>query len=80
MIETAAQLASYAAQASFKGDRFWGFGGVDAVKFRDAITPPARLYILGQALEMRPRRTVCQVQGIVEGRMAFEAKITGMPV
>ncbi|MFQ6048258.1 MAG: 3-hydroxyacyl-ACP dehydratase FabZ family protein [Phycisphaerae bacterium] len=80
MIEAAAQMASYYTHVAMKDRRFWGFSGVDRVKFREAVSPPARLYLIGEAVELRRRRTVCQVQGLVQGRIVFEAKITGMPV
>ena len=39
-------------------DAFVGYGGIDDCKFREAVTPPARLYILCQGVEYRPRRNV----------------------
>jgi 3-hydroxyacyl-[acyl-carrier-protein] dehydratase len=80
MIEAAAQLASYFTSFILKDNRFWGFGGVDQVKFRDAVTPPSRLYLIGVGTDIRPRRLVCQVQGLVDETMVFEATLTGMPV
>jgi len=80
MIEAAAQMAAYFTKTVLNESRFIGFGGVDRVKFREAVIPPARLYILGQAVEVRSRRTVCDVQGLVDGRIVFEARITGMPM
>ncbi len=80
MVETAAQLAAYVSMEVQPSHRFIGFGGIDAVKFRAAISPPATLYIILKGVEIRPRRTICDVQGVVNGQMAFEARITGMPV
>jgi 3-hydroxyacyl-[acyl-carrier-protein] dehydratase len=80
MIEAAAQLASFYTKYVLKFEGFFGFGGVDEVKFRGTVIPPAKLILAGQALEVRPRRTVCYVQGYLDTRMVFEAKITGMPV
>ena len=80
MIEVGAQLVSYMAFMAFQDRRFFGFGGVDNVKFRQAVTPPSRLYILGEGIESRPRRMVCAVQAIVDGVQVFEARITGMPL
>jgi len=80
MIETAAQMAAYYTKAVLKDDRFWGFGGVDKVKFRDAVIPPCRLIMAGKSLEVRSRRSVCAVQGLVDNKLVFEAQITGMPV
>jgi 3-hydroxyacyl-[acyl-carrier-protein] dehydratase len=80
MIEAAAQLASYGAKTFLESIHFMGFGAVDEVKFRDTVVPPARLILVGQAFDVRPRRIVCYVQGFVNDKMVFEGKITGMPV
>ncbi|MFO0973185.1 MAG: 3-hydroxyacyl-ACP dehydratase FabZ family protein [Phycisphaerae bacterium] len=80
MVETAAQMAAYFASAIRQDRRFMAFGGMDDVKFRGAVTPPCRLILVGRELEFRPRRTVVEVQGYVDGRMVFEGKITGMPI
>jgi 3-hydroxyacyl-[acyl-carrier-protein] dehydratase len=80
MIESAAQLASFYTQKILENKGFFGFGGVDDVKFRATVTPPSRLILIGKALDVRPRRSICAVQGFVENTMVFEAKITGMPV
>jgi 3-hydroxyacyl-[acyl-carrier-protein] dehydratase len=80
MIEAAAQLASFYTKYALKYEGFFGFGGVDEVKFRGTVIPPAKLILVGRALEVRPRRSVCYIQGYLEDKMVFEAKITGMPV
>ena len=82
MIEAAAQLCSYFVRRVYDakeyGDRFFGFGGIDDVKFRGTVFPGQQLVILGQKLEIRPRRAVFRTQGFVDGKMCFEATITGM--
>ncbi len=80
MLETAAHMASYLSNAVQPMDRFLGFGGLDNVKFRGAVVPPARMYILIKGTDIRPRRTICDAQGIVDGKLVFEACITGLPV
>jgi len=82
MIEAAAQLSAYHYKVAMQSDedRFVGFGGVDAVKFRRSITPPAKLYILARCVEMKTRRAIFDTQGVSDGKMVFEARITGMPV
>jgi 3-hydroxyacyl-[acyl-carrier-protein] dehydratase len=80
MVETAAQMASYLTHLVLKQDKFYGFGGIDAVKFRAPVSPPARMYFIVKAIDMRPRRTICDTQGILDGQLAFEGRITGMPV
>lgn len=82
MIEAAAQLCSWAVRQVYDSevyaDRFFGFGGIDNVKFRGTVLPGQRLVILGEKGEVRPRRAVFKTQGWVEGRMAFQAEITGL--
>lgn len=80
MVETAAHLASYVSVLLLKGTNFLGFGGIDKTKFRESISPPAKLYLVGKADEVKTRRTICTIQGFVEGRMAFETQITGLPM
>ena len=82
MLEAAAQLCSYCAwqaydSAIYQG-RFFGFGGIDDVKFRWVVLPGQTLLILGKKLEVRPRRAVFDTQGVVDGRVCFEARITGL--
>jgi 3-hydroxyacyl-[acyl-carrier-protein] dehydratase len=80
MIESVAQLASYVYHARFPNQGFLGFTGVDGVKFRGVVQPPARFVIAGRAREMKPRRMICEMQGFVDGTMVFEGTITGMTV
>jgi len=80
MIEAAAQMCSVYYKVVQKDERFLGFGGVDGVKFRGQVVPGDRLLLLGQALEIRSRRAVFDTQGVVDGQLVFEAKITGMPI
>jgi len=80
MVEAAAQMASYYDRVVQKSTKFMAFGGIDEVKFRGAVIPPARLILVGRALEIRPRRTTIEVHGFVEDRMVFEGRISGMPI
>ena len=80
MLETAAQMASFLSGLVRPDDRFQGFGGLDGVKFRAAVSPPATMHIIEKLVEVRPRRTICDAQGYVDNRLVFEARITGMPI
>jgi len=51
---------------------------VDACKFREALAPEARLYILAVDIEDRPRRFISDTQGICNDKLVFQARITGM--
>jgi 3-hydroxyacyl-[acyl-carrier-protein] dehydratase len=78
MIETAAQLVSYYVKSGSAREGFLGFGGVDGVKFRGAVTPGQRIIMLGKMLEDRPRRCLGSTQAFVDGAMVYEGLITGM--
>ena len=80
MIEAAAQLASFAVKKISSDARFFGFGGVEQVKFRTQVTPGQRLYLIGKFMERRSRRFKLAAQGVVENQLAFEATIIGMPM
>jgi 3-hydroxyacyl-[acyl-carrier-protein] dehydratase len=77
MIESGAQLASFYTREFIKWPGFIGFGGVTDVKFRQQVSPGCRMYILGLKTWERHRRIGCQVQGIINGDLVFEASIIG---
>lgn len=79
MIEAAAQLCSaFFLKHRAKEPRFLGFTRCDHAVFRGQVVPGDRLYLLSEELETRPRRFVSRTQGIVDGKLVFEATITGM--
>ena len=84
MIEAAAQLSSFFLKEIFAEPGFIGFAGIGEAKFRSMVEPGQRLYLLGQIIKYkkRERRTQVEtrVQGIVNGKMAFEAVVAGMRV
>ncbi len=82
MIEAAAQLSSICFQLHFpsNGDRFFGFGGIDNVKFREMAKPGQRLYILCRKLILNRRFSRFAVQGVVDGRITFEGEIVGVSI
>jgi 3-hydroxyacyl-[acyl-carrier-protein] dehydratase len=80
MIEAAAQLASFMMLRWLKIDGFIGFAAVDGVKFRGQVVPGDRFHLIGKQVDLRKRRSICAVQGLVRGTMVFEAQITGMPI
>jgi len=79
MLEMAAQASAVLARLH-GNDTFIGFGGMDNCKFRDTVVPPARLYILGVGVDYRPRRIVSDTQGVMDGKLVFEARITGLTI
>jgi 3-hydroxyacyl-[acyl-carrier-protein] dehydratase len=80
-VEALAQLCTFYFKSVYPEDRrFFGFGGVDGVKFRGTIAPGDRLVLVCRATDVRPRRAVFDAQGFVGDRLVVEAVITGMPV
>jgi 3-hydroxyacyl-[acyl-carrier-protein] dehydratase len=80
-VEALAQLCTFYFKCVYPEDaRFFGFGGVDGVKFRGTVAPGDRLVLACRATDVRPRRAVFEAQGIVGDRLVVEAVITGMPV
>lgn len=80
-IEAAAQLLSFFVKEIYREEGFVGFGGIDRAKFRAVIEPECRLYLLGHVTTARPgRKYVCDVQGVVDQTLVFEATISGMRV
>ena len=79
MIEAAAQFASFCTLKRLES-KFMGFTGLDRVKFRGQVRPGNRLLILVDERDFRPRRSICDCQGMVDGALVFEGRITGMPM
>jgi 3-hydroxyacyl-[acyl-carrier-protein] dehydratase len=77
MLEAAAQVSSFHTATYVGWDGFIGFGGLEDVKFRTAVEPGQTLYILCELTDQRHRRVKAKCQGLVEGRIAFEATIIG---
>jgi 3-hydroxyacyl-[acyl-carrier-protein] dehydratase len=80
LVEAAAQLSTWLYKELVDDERFFGFGGIDAVRFRGLVAPGDRLVLLAKATELRSRRAVFDTQAAVGGRMVFSGVITGMVV
>jgi 3-hydroxyacyl-[acyl-carrier-protein] dehydratase len=79
MLEAAAQLSSfYLANSLGDGTSFYGFGGVDKARFRSTVRPGETLIILARPETMQPSRSRFRTQGVVNGKLAFEATIIGV--
>ncbi len=80
--EAAAQVCSYyvRTQGLLGSGDFVAFGGMDRVKFRDAVRPGDRLVMAARATDIRiGRRANFQTQGIVDGSLVFHGDIIGVP-
>ncbi len=77
MIEAGAQAASFYMRKCMGWEGFVGFGAVVDCKFRAAVTPGCRLYILAQKTWDRHQRFSCEIQGLVNGNLVFETSLVG---
>lgn len=78
MIETAAQLGSFLYNSRFAQAKVPVFIRIEEASFRCEVVPGDQLYILCQDVKFSAKRFISDVQGLVNGRTAFEARITGM--
>ena len=78
MVETAAQLACFLYNIRQPRPQLAAFMRLDETVFRRAVEPGQKLYVLCKEIKYTPRRFVSLAQGLVDGQVAFEARITGM--
>ena len=78
MLEMAGQLSALITSLCSDVQGFLGFGGVNDCRFREAVSPPTRLLLLCVVTQFRSRRVISKTQGVIGGRIVFEAEITGV--
>jgi 3-hydroxyacyl-[acyl-carrier-protein] dehydratase len=78
MIETGAQLASYLYNSRFAKPKLPVFIRIEDAAFRSAVVPGDELFLLCKDVKFADKRFVSDIQGLVNGKVAFEARITGM--
>ena len=79
-LESAGQLCSFFYAEIFDAKKVLGFAACSDVKFRGTIVPGDRIVIISKAIDMRPRIAKFHTQGLVNGELAFQATIVGMPL
>ncbi len=84
MVEASAQLGSF---DFFQRHpeiplTFIAFTGIDSTRFRATVEPPCRLFFVGKATKSRVHGGKVmfgyQFQGLVEGKIVYEAEVSGM--
>lgn len=80
MIESGAQLATFLYNARFPEPKIAAFVRLDEATFRTPVVPGDDLYLLCREVKFTPKRFSSDIQGIVDGKIAFDARITGMAV
>lgn len=79
MVEGAAQVATvlWKELASLEGVTI-GFGGLENVRFRGKVEPPARMFFLARADKIGSRMAAFPTQALVDGKLVFHATILGV--
>lgn len=77
-IEAGAQLSSFILAERFKDAPFVGFTRVTDCSFRGQVIPGDTLVLCTKEVKVNRRRFITDTQGIVSGKIVFEAQITGM--
>jgi 3-hydroxyacyl-[acyl-carrier-protein] dehydratase len=80
MVEAAAQLLSFFVKRIYELTGFIGFISIDSTKFRSAVEPGKRLYLLGHITEFKSRKYSAYIQGVVDNTMVFDTTVSGMKV
>jgi len=82
LVETVAQLCvfywRYAVGREQAPGKVMLFGGIDQVKFRDAVRPGQRAVVVVKVDELKVRRSSFDAQAFVGDRMVFSGVITGL--
>jgi 3-hydroxyacyl-[acyl-carrier-protein] dehydratase len=77
-VEAAAQLSAYLYNR-YSGSRATAaFLRIENAVFRRIVEPGQRFYLLSVGQKRSARRFITEVQGVVDGQLAFEAVIHGM--
>lgn len=82
MVEAAAQLCCFFAQhQNLLGVEMIGFGGLEEVRFRDAVLPGQRLILISKLEKLRRKRMIIsRFQGVVGDSMVVEGIIKGIAI
>jgi 3-hydroxyacyl-[acyl-carrier-protein] dehydratase len=83
LCEGAAQLCAYFVRKHnlLKAGDFMGFGGMDEIRFRQAIFPPGRVIYMAKGIRIRAR-VVAQfkIQAYINDTLAMEGSLLGIPI
>ena len=74
LVEAAAQisLVAYKHLMPEIRDKLVVFAGIDGVRFRGAVRPGDRVFIVSRLKEVSRRGLKCDSQGVVNGKLVFE--------
>lgn len=77
-VEAGAQLACFLWNRQQPEPKVAAFLRIEDAAFRRSVVPGDELLILCKEVKLSRRRFVSDIQGLVEGQVAFQARISGM--
>ncbi|MCC7170754.1 MAG: beta-hydroxyacyl-ACP dehydratase [Planctomycetes bacterium] len=82
IVESAGQLCGYFFERVMlaSGERFFGFAGLENVRFRGVVVPGKRLYLACRPQKMRTTSGVFDAQGTIDGEIVFDCVVKGMAI
>jgi len=80
MIEAGAQLSCYLYNRLQKNPKVAAFLRIENAAFRRSVTIGEELFLLCDVVKASDRRFVSEIQGVVDGQVCFEARISGMRI
>ena len=80
MVEAGAQLTCYLYNRRKANPQVAAFLRIDNAAFRRSVDVGEELYLLCDVIKASDRRFVSQIQGVVDGQICFEAKVSGMRI
>ena len=78
MVEAGAQLACYLFNARRQEPILAIFLRIEEASFRASASPGDEMYILCKEVKYGRRRFITDIQGIIDEKIAFEARVSGM--
>ena len=80
MVEAGAQLSCYLYNRLQKNPKVAAFLRIENAAFRRSVSVGEELILLCDVVKASDRRFVSEIQGVVDGQVCFEARISGMRI
>ena len=78
LVEAGAQLAAWLYYQVTPRRWFAGFTRIEDTSFHIQVVPGDTLILLCECRKRSEKRFICDIQGLVDGQVAFKSLITGM--
>lgn len=80
MVEAGAQLSCYLYNQRQKNPQLAAFLRIENAAFRRSVSVDEELLLLCDVVKASDRRFISDIQGVVDGQVCFEARISGMRI